>query len=262
VSPPPEEPIDTVAIPIGPRPGAGSWAVAAGLLVIVALGALGRLAPPAAAPEPTVAIVVPTPVPDVQIVSPFGGVLYRRTTQVAVRGSVPLGTAEVDIAVIIGTEAIGEARLVVDASGRFKGLVSIIPPRAKSIAILEVRDPAVDRLLADVSFDVQAGALVLPRAPSMLRGRAGETLVIDVLLYGPASEIRGLLTSVDGQLIATGSKLVASPQAGSGWPRTIGLALEIPLERLPARARLHLLAIDREGTEVEHIDGNVALSND
>ena len=96
----------------------------------------------------------------------------------------------------------------------------------------------------------------------MLRGQAGETLVVDVLVYGQLSEIRGLLTSVDGQLIATGSQLVAPPRGGSAWPRTMGLTIEIPLERLPARARLHVLAIDRDGTEVEHIDANVALSND
>jgi hypothetical protein len=266
VSVPPDDDQDSpIAIPLGLRPGlgTGTWAIAVGLIVVVVLGGLGRLVPSPAAREPAAtATVVPTLTADVQLVSPFRDVLYRRTTEVAVRGSAPPGTEEVHVAVINGVESIGETRLVVDATGRFKGLVSIIPPRTKSDTFLEVRDPASpDRLLAEVSFTVQAGALVLPRGPSSLRGKAGETLVVDVLVYGPLSEIRGLLTTVDGQLIATGSMLVASPRGGGGWPRTIGLALDIPLERLPSWARLHVLAIDREGTEVEHIDSNLALSN-
>ena len=252
-----------VTIPIGPGLGVGSWAIAVGLIAVVALGALGRVIPPPATSEPAAApTVVPTLAPDVQLVSPFGNVLYLRTTEVDVRGTAPLGIGQVDVAVMIGGESIGEARLDVDATGRFSGLLSIIPPKTRSVALLEVRDPASqDRLLREVSFAVQAGALILPRDPSMLRGQAGATLVVDVLVYGPVGEIRGLLTSVDGRLIATGSTSVESPRGGAGWPRTIGLTIEIPLERLPARARLHVLAIDREGTEAEHIDANVALSN-
>ena len=249
-----------VVVPLGPGLGAGSWAIAVGLVAVVALGVLGRLVPsPAPAAAPT---VVPTLASDVQLVSPFGDVLYRRTTEIAVRGTAPLGTGQVDVAIMIGGESIGEGRLDVDALGRFNGLLSIIPPRTRSVAVLEVRDPASpDRLLREVSFAVQAGAAILPQDPSMLRGGTGATLVVDVLVYAPLGEIRGLLTSVDGQLIATGSTLGALPPSGAGWPRTIGLTIEIPLERLPARARLHVLAIDQDGTEVEHIDAIVALSN-
>jgi len=263
VSPPTDQIDDPVAIPLGRRLGAGSWAIAVGLVVVVALGALGRLMPPPAAPEAAAtATALPTGAPGVQLVSPFGDVLYLRTTEVDVRGTAPLGNGQVDVAVMIGAESIGEARLDLDAMGRFNGLVPIIPPKTRSVAVLEVRDPAsLDRLLGEVSFAVQAGALILPRDPSMLRGQAGATLVVDVLVYAPLGEIRGLLTSVDGRLIASGLTLVESPRGGAGWPRTIGLMIEIPLERLPDRARLHVLAIDREGTEVEHIDANVALSN-
>jgi len=108
---------------------------------------------------------------------------------------------------------------------------------------------------------VEAGALILPRDPSILRGTAGRTLVVDVLVYRPVGEIRGLLTGQDGTLIAEGETRMGMSGV-SGWPRTIGLPLEIPADRLPSRARLHLLAIDADGTEVEHIDSNVVLSND
>ncbi len=250
-----------VAIRLGRGPGMGPWGIAAGLVAVVTLGALGRLVPPpaATAAAPT---VVPTPAQEVQLVNPSGNVLYRRTTEVSVRGTAPLGIAEVEVAILIGAESIGETRLDVDARGRFGGVVSIIPPKARSIAFLEVRDPASqDRVLGGVSFAVQAGASILPRDPSLLRGTAGTTLVVDVLAYVPIGEMRGLLTSVDGKLIAE-SSLLAPPRNGSTFPHTIGLTIEIPVERLPERARLHIVAIDRAGMELEHIDANVALSND
>jgi hypothetical protein len=234
----------------------------AGLIVVVGLGVLGRLVPPPAPREPAAVEVAPSPEPGVRLVSPYADVLYLRTTEVAVRGTAPGGIEHLDVAVVVGGQSIGEARFDVDAIGRFNGLVSIVPPVARSVGVFEVRDPgSLDRLLAEVSFFVQAGALVLPRDPSMLRGKAGSTLVVDVLVYGPLREIRGLLTSVDGRLIANGSTLVRPPRRGGGWPRTIGLSIEIPFDRLPDRARLHVLAIDQAGTEVEHIDANVALSN-
>ena len=178
------------------------------------------------------------------------------------QGTAPAGTRTVDIAVVVDGQAIGETRLAVDAVGGFGGLVPIIPPKARSVAVLEVRDPAAGaRVLAQASFAVQANSLILPREPSMLHGKAGSTMVVDVLVYGPLKEVRGLLTSVDGRLIASGSTLVGPPVAGAGWPRTIVLELEIPLERVPALVRLHILAIDRAGTELEHIDANVVLSN-
>lgn len=252
-----------VEIPVAPRPGVGPRAIVVGLIAIVSLGLLGRLVPPPAAPESVAApTVVRSPEPGMHLISPFADVLYLRTTEIAVRGTAPGGIEQLDVAVVIGGQSIGEERIDVDAMGRFNALVSIVPPFMRSVGVLEVRDPgSLDRLLAEVSFAVQAGALVLPLDPSMLRGKAGSTLVVDVLVYGPLREIRGLLTSVDGSMIATGSALVGTPRGGGGWPRTIGLSIEIPLDQLPDRARLHVLAIDQAGTEVEHIDAIVALSN-
>jgi hypothetical protein len=246
------------------RPGRGldPWAIVAGLIVVVGLGVLGRLVPGPAPAEPAAVEVVASMEPGVLLVSPFADVLHLRTTEVSVRGAVPESIALVDVAVLVDGQSIGEARIDVDTSGQFSELVSIVPPAARSAAVLEVRDAgSLGRLLAQVSFAVQAGALVLPVEPSKLRGEAGSTLVVDVLVYEPRLEIRGMLTSVDGKLIATGSTLVGPPRGGGSWPRTIGLSIEIPFDRLPARARLHVLAFDRSETEVEHIDANVALSN-
>lgn len=246
---------------IGPRRGLGSGAIVAGLIVVAALGALGRLVPPPAERTPLAAAATPTPETGVRLVSPFSNVLYLRTTEIAVRGTAPAGVRQLDALVVVGRRSIGEARIDVDTAGRFSGRVTIVPPAARSVGVLEVRDTgALGRLLAEVTFAVEAGGLVLPADPSPLRGKAGSTLVVDVLVYGPLREIRGLLTSVDGRLIATGSTPVGPRVAEGGWPRTLGLSIEIPLDRLPDRARLHLLAIDPAGNEVEHIDVNVALS--
>lgn len=252
---------DPVLTSIGPRRGLGSGAIVAGLVVVVALGFLGRLVPQREPLEPAAVVITPSPESGVRLASPFANVLYLRTTEVAVRGTAPRGIEQLDVAVVIRGQSIGEARIDVDARGRFSGLVSIIPPAARRVAVLEVRDAGpLGALLAEVSFPVQAGALVLPSEPFRLRGKAGSTMVVDVLVYGPLREIRGLLTSVDGRLIATGSTLVGPPR-GESWPRTIALAIEIPSDRVPDRARLHILAFDQAETEVEHIDANVALSN-
>ena len=254
--------VDPVLTSIGPGRGLGSAAIVAGLIVVVGLGVLGRLVPAPAPSGPAAELVAPSLEPAAGLVSPFSQVLYRGTTEIEARGTALVGTREVTVAVLVSGEPIGEARIDVDAARRFNGLVPIVPPITRSIAVLNVRDSASPgALLAEVSFELEAGSLVLVRDPSMLRGTANSTLVVDVLVYGSFYELRGLITSVDGRLIAAGSALVGSRPAGASWPRTMGLELEIPLERLPARARLHVLALDRSGTELEHIDFNVALSN-
>lgn len=251
-----------VTTPLERPRGPGLGPIVAGLVVVVALGVLGRLVPSYESRGPAVEVVAPSPEPTIGLVSPFSQVLYRRTTEVQARGTAPVGTTEVTVAVLIGGEPIGEARIDVDAARRFDGLVPIVPPRTRSVAVLSVRDSASqDALLAEVSFEVEAGALILVRDPSMLRGTANSTLVVDVLVYGSFYELRGLLTTVDGRLIAAGSALVGPRPAGASWPRTMALEIEIPLEQLPARARLHVLGLDGSGTELEHIDFNVALSN-
>jgi hypothetical protein len=167
----------------------------------------------------------------------------------------------IEVAVVAHGRSIGNARVEVDPNGEFDALVPIIPPAERTAATLEIRDVAqAGPPLAKIELLVEAGALVLPRDTSMLRGTAGRTLVVDVLVYGPVDEIRGLLTGQDGTLIAQGETRIGIGGV-AGWPRTIGLPLDIPTDRLPPRARLHLLAFDSDGTEVEHIDSNVVLSN-
>jgi hypothetical protein len=73
-------------------------------------------------------------------------------------------------------------------------------------------------------------------------------------------EIRGLLTN-DGTLIAEGSMALGPHRGNAPVPRTIGLQLDVPAQRLPGWGRLHLIAVDAEGREIEHIDSNVQLSN-
>ena len=260
----PDDPIDyAVTTPIKLPRGPGFGAIAAFLFVVVSLGVLGRLVPSPEARGPAAEVVAATPEPAVRLVSPFSQVLYRRTTEVDVRGTAPVGTKEVTVAIFISGEPIGERRFHVDAAARFSGLMPIVPPPTRSSAVLKVGDSASPELvLAEVSFEIEAGSLILVRDPSMLRGTAGSTMLVDVLVYGSFHELRGLLTSVDGRLFASGSMLVGQPPAGASWPRTTALTIEIPFERLPAAgARLHVLGLDRAGTELEHIDFNVALSN-
>ena len=260
--PSPDQNGPPVAIRLGAPRGVGPWAIVVGLVAVVSLGLLGRLVPAPAAELPAAPTVMASPEPGAQLGSPFADALYLQTTEIAVRGTAPGGIQQVDIRVVVGGLPIGEARIDVDATGRFDGLVSIIPPIARSVGVLEVRDPGSSgRLLTEVSFAVEAGALILPREPSTLRGEAGSIMVVDVLVYGPLREIRGLLTSVDGTLIATGSTLVGLPRGAGAGPRTIGMSIEIPRTRLPDRVRLHILAFDQAGAEVEHIDANVALSS-
>jgi hypothetical protein len=86
-------------------------------------------------------------------------------------------------------------------------------------------------------------------------------MIVDVVVYGGLRELRGLLTGVNGDLIATGSTMLSGPGSlRGGSPRTVAIELAIPVRPLPGRARLHLLGIDPAGMEVEHIDANVALS--
>jgi hypothetical protein len=196
------------------------------------------------------------------LVAPGAGVLVLRSTEVLVRGVAAPGIRRIEATVSTGGRPIGQAEIGVSAGRQIDGLVPIIPPAHRTAAILEVREAGEPDVLAQVSFAVEAGALLLPRDSSALRGRAGGVLIVDVLVYGRLSELRALLTGVDGHLIATGSTMLSGPGSVRGEPRTVAIELEIPTEALPSRARLHLLGIDPAGVEVEHIDANVVLSGD
>ena len=254
---------DPVPVAIGPPRGPQA-AILVGLLVVVAAaGAFGRLVPspgPARDPGTLPGASSPSPEPAVQLVSPIAGVVQLRSTEVLVRGVAQSGIRRLDVTVSVGGQPIGQAILDVDVARRFSGTVQIIPPAHRTPAILAIREVGHTERLAEVAFHVDAGALLLPKDPSALHGRAGRVLIVDVLVYGRLRELRGLLTGVDGHLIATGSTMLSGPGSVRGEPRTVAIKLEIPNEPLPGRARLHLLGIDAAGIEVEHVDANVILS--
>lgn len=255
---------DPVPVAIAAPRGRGSAILVALLGLVVTAGAFGRLVPsPGPATDPGTSPAAPSPEPRVRLVSPIAGVLHLRSTEVLVRGVAVPGIRGIDITVSVGGQPIGGANLPVGVGRRFDGLVRITPPAHRTVAILEIREVGGTERLAEVTFPIDAGALLLPKDPSDLHGRAGGVLVVDVLVYGRLREVRGLLTGVDGHLFATGSALLAGSGSVRGAaPRTVAIELEIPHVPLPARARLHLLGIDPDGIEVEHIDANVSLSND
>lgn len=244
--------------------GHASTILVALLVAIVAAGAFGRLVPgarPVIVAGASPSAPGQTPEPTVRLVSPITGVLWLRSTEILVRGIAPPGTRRIEVNVRIGGQPNGEAVLDVELGRQFSGLVAIIPPAHRTAAVLEVREAGRSDILAAVSFPVESGALLLPRDPSGLHGRAGGVLIVDVVVYGGVREVRGLLTGVNGDLIATGSTMLSGPgSTRGGSPRTVAIELEIPRRPLPDRARLHLLGIDLAGMEVEHIDANVALS--
>lgn len=244
--------------------GHASTILVALLVAVVAAGAFGRLVP---GPRPVIeAGTSPsapgqTSEPAVRLVSPITGVLWLRSTGILVRGIAPPGIRRIEASVRIGGRPNGEAVLDVDRARQFDGLVPITPPADRTTAVLEVRESGRSAILAAVSFPVEAGALLLPRDASGLHGLAGGVLIVDVVVYARLRELRGLLTGVNGDLIATGSTMLSGPGfTPDGSPRTVAIELAIPLRPLPDRARLHLLGIDFAGMEVEHIDANVALS--
>ena len=252
-----------VPVPIGPRNDRALVRVGTVFAVVIALGLFGRLVPsPAARPiaSPAFDPARPTTVERVRLATPNRDVVFFRTTEIAVRGTAERGIDAVEVAVAVDGRIIGEATLDVRGGG-FAGVVSVIPPAVRTAGILEVR--AADGAgapLAEVRFAVEAGAVVLPVGPSGLQATAGEPFLVDVLVYGEASEIRALLTN-EGTLIAQGSVALRPRREGAPTPRTIGLRMEIADERLPGRGRLHLIALDADGHEIDHIDSNVQLSN-
>ena len=266
MSPAPSPNGDPVPVAIASPRGRESAILIVLLGAVVAAGAFGRLVPspgPAADPAASPGQQSPSPEPAVRLVSPIAGVLHIRSTEVLVRGVAEPGIRGIDVTINVGGQQIGGANLTVGVGRQFHGLVRITPPTHRTVAVLEIREVGRTERLAEVSFPVDAGALLLPKHPSGLHGRAGGVLIVDVLVYGRLDELRGLLTGVDGDLIATGSTMVSGVRyVRGGPPRTVAIELEIPTRALPSRARLHLLGIDPAGIEVEHIDANVLLSRD
>jgi hypothetical protein len=260
---------ELVPVSLGVRRGLDPAIFVALVIVVVLVGVFGRLVPkpaavgePGRSPAPSGPAGSHGPVPAVRLVSPGAGVVLLRSTEVLVRGVADSGIRRIDVMVSAGGQPIGQAELDVTIARQINGLVELRPPSHRTAATLEIRAAGESDVLAQVTFLVEAGALLLPRDPSGLHGRAGGVLIVDVFVYGRLREVRGLLTGGDGHLIATGSTMLSGPgSVRGGPPRTIALELAIPTERLPSRARLHILGFDLSGTEVEHIDANVILSN-
>lgn len=249
----------------GPRVG-----IVVGMLIaVVAFGGLGRLLPDSGRPTREVESdgsgVAATPtgaVPGFRLVSPVAGTVWLRATEIDVGGIAPPDLREIDAVIQIEGVVIGHRQIDVDRAGRFGALVSIIPPRERAAATLEVREVGGSRrTLVEVPFSVDAGALVLVRDPSTLHGQAGRVLVVDILVYGGLREIRGLLTSQGGALIVrTSKRLPDAGPAAAGPPRAVALELQLLADAPTGRARLHVIGVDRVGAELEHVDVNVRVS--
>jgi hypothetical protein len=151
--------------------------------------------------------------------------------------------------------------LTIDSAGSFDGVVPFVPPSAVTSAVLVVSatdEPDVE--LEAVTFPVAAGSLLLVRDVGRLRGRPGDVLVLDVLVYGAVSRVRGLLTASDGVLIASAERRLifgSREDVALDPPRTVALEFTIPATGVPPRGTLHLLGLDADGVEVEHIDASV-----
>jgi hypothetical protein len=253
-----------VPVPIGPRNDRALARVAAAFVVVIAIGLLGRLVPaPASRSAATAVLPSASATADARVwlATPYSSVVFFRTTEIALRGMAQPGIDALEVVVVLdGRRQIGEATVEVEG-GRFAGVVSIIPPALRTAGTLEVRTiDAVGPALAEVRFSVEAGGLVLPVQPSGLSATAGQPFLVDVVVYDDATEIRALLTN-DGTLISQASVLLRPQPADGPAPRIIGLRLDVPEGRLPRSGRLHLIALDDRGREIEHIDSTVLLSS-
>ncbi|MDQ3127344.1 MAG: hypothetical protein M3Q66_02650 [Chloroflexota bacterium] len=198
-----------------------------------------------------------------RLLDPVADVLWLRATEIATRGVVGPGVAVVEAVVVADGALLGKATFDVDASGRFQGVVAITPPAERTAARLEVRDPGpTGPPMAEVGFFVEAGSAVLIRDASNLRARPGETTMLDVLVYEPLHEIRALVTSPSGTLIAEATA-PATPRDVriNGAPATLMLRIAVPADVRPTLARLHVLGLDRPGHEIAHVDANLRIES-
>ena len=250
----------------GPRVG-----IVVGVLVVIfTFGLLGRLLPDpgaarADASDGSGAVATTTPtsaVPGFRLVSPIAGTVWLRATEIDVWGVAPPDLHAIDAVVRVQAAVIGEGEIDVGPGGRFSATIAIIPPGERAAATLELREVGgARRTLTEVPFSVDAGALVLVRDPSTVDGQTGHVLVVDILVYGRLSEVRGLLTSQGGTLIVrTSKRLSDTGPVAVGPPRSVVLELLLPADAPTGRARLHVIGLDRMGAELEHIDVNVRVS--
>lgn len=239
------------------------------LVVVVALGVLGRILPgadpggrearPSGLLDPDVGA---RPVTGPRLLVPVADVLWFGTTEIGARGVVDVDMSAVEAVVVADGALLGKATLDVDASGHFEGVVAITPPAERTAARLEVREPGRQGPpMTAVGFLVEAGSAVLIVGASNLRARVGETTIVDVLVYASLHEIRTVVTGSGGTLIADAT--VPAPLRGlrpPDKPATLMLQVAIPAGVRPTIARLHVLGLDRTGHEVAHVDANLPIA--
>jgi len=262
---------EPVPSPTGLKRGAGVVIATVGLVVIVAFGLLGRFLPDRRPPAPDVippgsaapATPGPAAIDGFRLVSPSAGTVWLRATEVFVRGVAPPDVRAIEAAILADGSILGRLAIEVEPGGRFDGAISIIPSQLRTSATLDLREVGgARRTLASVPFSIEAGAMVLIREASNMQATTDSTFVVDVLAYGRLREVRALLTSQGGTLIArTSGRLPGGFRGAGAPPRMLALELELPVDAPAGRARLHVLGIDRDGSEVEHIDATVKVSS-
>lgn len=239
------------------------------LVVVVALGVLGRILPssdPGGGEARSSDLLDPyvgaRPATGPRLLVPVADVLWLGTTEIAARGVVDVDISAVEAVVVADGTLLGKATLDVDASGNFDGVVAITPPAERTAARLEVRELGLEGPpLTGVGFMVEAGSALLIVGASSLRARVGESNIVDVLVYESLHEIRTVVTGPGGTLIADAT--VPVPLRGprsAARPATLMLQIAVPADVRPTIARLHVLGLDRAGSEVAHVDANLSIA--
>lgn len=255
-------------VPVGSR--RAPWIVVLVSTVLVVSGLAGRLADSPAAP--TSAAVShssrametpprpePTQAPLIRLISPSPDVLWYRSGLVRVRGRAP-GVGQLRASVTIGARRIGAATIDVAADGSFADWLPIVPPAARSRAILQLQDvKQPERVLLASPLYVQAGDAVFIWSPAEADVPiTGERMIVSGPVLAPVDQVRVLLRDRAGRTLAEVTRPVHGTgpgSAGGGVPGAQpGYRVELSLPDDSPAGRSHLYVFGLEGRTGEVID--------